>query len=399
MVKIVLKKGRDQSLKRLHPWVFSGAIARIEGDPYEGEFVCVCSISGDLLGYGHYQTGSIVVRMLSFDNSATVKSFWDNRIAAAYRMREIAGLTSDKSVNCYRLIHGEGDWLPGLVIDYYNGVAVVQAHSAGMYLSVDKIVAALEKLYKSSLKAVYCKSVSTAPRTNELNVKDGYIYGNSNEDHIITENGHLFRVDWEQGQKTGFFLDQRDNRQLVKRHSAGKRVLNLFSYTGGFSVYALSGGAQLVDSVDSSKSACLLAEENTKLNIFNNIITSDARHNVICSDAIYHLKGVSDNEYNMIIVDPPAFAKNRSALKNALRAYQRINSAAISRVAKEGIIFTFSCSQAVERDMFYETIFSAAAHTGRNVRIMERLTQPADHPVNIYHPEGEYLKGLMLYVE
>ncbi|HPB88754.1 MAG TPA: class I SAM-dependent rRNA methyltransferase [Bacteroidales bacterium] len=393
MTRIHLKKGREESLLRRHPWLFSGAISRIEGEPYEGDIVSIISQSGECLGYGHFQIGSIAVRVLSFDDAALSPDFWKERIGAAYRHRLSLSL---KNTNCYRLVHGEGDMLPGLVVDWYNGVAVVQAHSVGMFLSLDKISDALREVYGKELKAVYDKSSGTAPFNAGLDLNDGFLYRNKDfadeREGIVTENGHKFIVNWEEGQKTGFFLDQRENRSLVERYAAGRNVLNLFSYTGGFSIYALAGGAISVDSVDSSAKAVAMMERNVALNAFPN-------HHSFCEDAIDFVKNSPFGKYDMMIVDPPAFAKHRGAIRNALRGYQRLNAAAISKVAPGGIIFTFSCSQVVDSNSFALTIFSAAAETGRNVKILDRLNQPADHPVNIFHPEGEYLKGLILYVE
>ncbi len=393
MIKIHLKKGREESLLRRHPWLFSGAIARIEGEPYEGDIVAIVSHSGETLGYGHFQIGSIAVRVLSFDEAALSPLFWKERISAAYRQRVALSL---KNTNCYRLVHGEGDFLPGLIVDWYNGVAVVQAHSVGMFLSLEKISDALREVYGEQLKAVYDKSSGTAPFKAGLDLNDGYLYQDEDFagecEEIVMENGHKFAVNWEEGQKTGFFLDQRENRALVERYAAGRNVLNLFSYTGGFSIYALAGGALGVDSVESSAKAVAMMERNVALNSLSN-------HRSFCEDAIDFVKNAPQGKYDMIIVDPPAFAKHRGAMRNALRGYQRLNAAAISEIAPGGIIFTFSCSQVVDSNSFALTIFSAAAEAGRNVKILDRLNQPADHPVNIFHPEGEYLKGLVLYVE
>lgn len=393
MIRIHLKKGREESLLRRHPWLFSGAIARIEGEPYEGDIVAIVSHSGETLGYGHFQIGSIAVRVLSFDEAALSPLFWKERISAAYRQRVALAL---KNTNCYRLVHGEGDFLPGLIVDWYNGVAVVQAHSVGMFLSLEKICDALREIYGEQLRAVYDKSSGTAPFKAGLDLNDGYLYQDEDFagecEEIVMENGHKFAVNWEEGQKTGFFLDQRENRALVERYAAGRNVLNLFSYTGGFSIYALAGGALGVDSVESSAKAVAMMERNVALNSLSN-------HRSFCEDAIDFVKNAPQDKYDMIIVDPPAFAKHRGAIRNALRGYQRLNAAAISGIAPGGIIFTFSCSQVVDSNSFALTIFSAAAEAGRNVKILDRLNQPADHPVNIFHPEGEYLKGLVLYVE
>ncbi len=422
MTKIILKKGREDSLLRFHPWVFSGAIAQIVGEPAEGDIVGVFSQGGDFLAYGHYQIGSIAVRVLSFaGEDVLAPDFWRNMIARALRVRVAVGLACPVSsaaepvspvaepveatslvrepalTNCYRLIHGEGDGLPGLIIDYYDGVCVMQAHSVGMFRAKGAICEALKSVYGPSLKAVYDKSSGTAPFKAGLDLVDGYLYRSesfSDDEQIVLENGHKFFVNWTEGQKTGFFLDQRENRALVGKYSRGRNVLNLFCYTGGFSVYALGAGAVHVDSVDSSRKAIDMVERNMSLNGFE-----PSRHTGYCADAIEFLRNVPEDKYDLMIVDPPAFAKHRGALNNALRAYQRLNAAAISKVAPGGLVFTFSCSQVVDKEGFALAVFSAAAQTGRSVRILDRLNQPADHAVNIYHPEGEYLKGLLLYVE
>lgn len=447
MTKIILKKGREDSLLRYHPWVFSGAIAQIVGEPAEGDIVGVFSQSGEFLAYGHYQVGSIAVRVLSFAGEDVLSpDFWRNMIARALRVRVAAGLATsvpnptlptaehaqaalehiesipepvevpantelplrqaqrpeEKSqrsalTNCYRLIHGEGDGLPGLIIDYYDGVCVMQAHSVGMFRAKGAICEALKSVFGQSLKAVYDKSSGTAPFKAGLDLVDGYLYRSesfSDDEQVVLENGHRFFVNWTEGQKTGFFLDQRENRALVGKYSRGRNVLNLFCYTGGFSVYALGAGAVHVDSVDSSRKAVDMVERNMSLNGFE-----PSRHTGYCADAIEFLRNVPEDKYDLMIVDPPAFAKHRGALNNALRAYQRLNAAAISKVASGGLVFTFSCSQVVDKEAFALAVFSAAAQAGRSVRILDRLNQPADHAVNIYHPEGEYLKGLLLYVE
>ena len=416
MTKIILKKGREDSLLRFHPWVFSGAIAQIVGEPSEGDIVGVYSQAGSFLAYGHYQVGSIAVRVLSFaGEDVLAPDFWRNMIIRALRVRIAAGLatTAAESVeatepvarqshqpvrtNCYRLVHGEGDGLPGLIIDYYDGVCVMQAHSVGMFRAKGAICEALKSVYGPSLKAVYDKSSGTAPFKAGLDLVDGYLYRSdafSDDEQIVLENGHRFFVNWTEGQKTGFFLDQRENRALVGKYSKGRNVLNLFCYTGGFSVYALGNGAVHVDSVDSSRKAVDMVERNIALNGFD-----PSSHTGYCTDAIDFLRDVPEDKYDLMIVDPPAFAKHRGALNNALRAYQRLNAAAISKVAPGGLVFTFSCSQVVDKEAFALAVFSAAAQTGRSVRILDRLNQPADHAVNIYHPEGEYLKGLLIYVE
>ena len=408
MIKIILKKGREESLRRFHPWVFSGAIAEVQGNPAEGDMVAVHASDGSLLAYGHYQIGSIAVRVLSFDDSALHPDFWETMLSRALQMRISCGLhvTSGHSVtseliggqtNCYRLVHGEGDNLPGLIIDYYDGVCVMQAHSVGMFRAKKLISDALQKVYGSSLKAVYDKSSGTAPFKAGLELIDGYMYrseGFSDDEQTVLENGHKFIVNWTEGQKTGFFLDQRENRALVGSLAKGRNVLNLFCYTGGFSIYALANGALHVDSVDSSKKAMMMVDRNVALNGFDESV-----HTSLCCDAIDYLRDVPVGKYDLMIVDPPAFAKHRGSLKNALRAYQRLNAAAISKVAPGGFVFTYSCSQVVDKEAFALAVFSAAAQAGRSVRILDRLNQPCDHSVNIYHPEGEYLKGLLLYVE
>ena len=397
MIKVILRKGREESLKRFHPWVFSGAVAEIQGSPAEGDIVGVYSSDGSFLAAGHYQIGSIAVRILSFDENVNNPDFWKIMIERAFLVRVAAGLASPLSdgevggdTDCYRLVHGEGDNLPGLIVDYYNGVCVMQAHSAGMFRSRKQICDALVSLYGDGLKAVYDKSSGTVPFKAGLNPVDGYLYkkeGFDDAGFTVREHGHSFVVDWTEGQKTGFFLDQRENRALVEKFAKDRNVLNLFCYTGGFSIYALAGGAAHVDSVDS-------VDRNVAFNGF-----SPDSHTSLCCDAIDYLKSVPEGKYDLMIVDPPAFAKHRGALNNALRAYQRLNAAAISKVAPGGIVFTFSCSQVVDKEAFALAVFSAAAQCRRSVRILDRLNQPADHAVNIYHPEGEYLKGLLLYVE
>ena len=416
MIKIILKRGREESLLRFHPWVFSGAIADVQGCPAEGDIVAVHASNGDLLAYGHYQIGSIAVRVLSFDDAALRPDFWETMLSRALQVRISCGLHqvscdgldschceegrgSDVAIctNCYRLVHGEGDNLPGLIIDYYDGVCVMQAHSVGMFRAKKQISDALQKVYGESLKAVYDKSSGTAPFKAGLELIDGYMYRRedfSDDEQVVLENGHKFLVNWTEGQKTGFFLDQRDNRALVGSVARGRNVLNLFCYTGGFSIYALANGALHVDSVDSSRKAMMMVDRNVALNGFD-----ESKHTSLCCDAIDYLRDVPAGKYDLMIVDPPAFAKHRGALKNALRAYQRLNAAAISKVAPGGFVFTYSCSQVVDKEAFALAVFSAAAQAGRSVRILDRLNQPCDHSVNIYHPEGEYLKGLLLYVE
>ena len=498
MVKVYLKPGRDESLRRFHPWVFSGAVAQVQGSPAEGDIVGVYSAEGQYLASGHWQIGSIAVRILSFDADPTAPEFWEISIRRALAVREATGLYQVSGVSepvgelslktsgcagplpsddgplpltmprvarfseavadpadsetplttCFRLVHGEGDGLPGLIIDWYDGVCVMQAHSVGMFRAKAQICEALRAVFGERLKAVYDKSSGTAPFKAGLDLVDGYLWRAPDftaSETVVCENGRRFLVNWEEGQKTGFFLDQRDNRALVGKYAAGRRVLNLFCYTGGFSIYALTSGAVCVDSVDSSAKAMSLVERNIQLNSggaetavplqdratlgtvrggtaseaqrwgptkedvrqgelprseeraeFNG---GAAEFNNYCEDAIEFLRKTPEGKYDLIIVDPPAFAKHRGALKNALRAYQRLNAAAIAKVAPGGLVFTFSCSQVVDKITFANTVFSAAAQTGRGVRILDRLCQGADHPVSIYHPEGEYLKGLLLYVE
>uniref|UniRef100_UPI003FF0514B class I SAM-dependent rRNA methyltransferase n=1 Tax=Candidatus Cryptobacteroides bacterium TaxID=3085639 RepID=UPI003FF0514B len=397
MAKIILKKGREESLKRFHPWVFSGAIAQIVGDPAEGDVVEVYGQDGKFLAAGHYQIGSIAVRVLSFESGVINDDYWKSMLSRALAVRIATGLADSETTNCYRLVHGEGDNLPGLVIDWYDGVCVMQAHSAGMFRAKKQIAQALVEIYGDKLKAVYDKSYGTAPFKAGLDLVDGYLYkkdGFNDNEQVVVENGHKFIVNWTEGQKTGFFLDQRENRALVEKYAKGRNVLNLFCYTGGFSIYALGAGATHVDSVDSSAKAMALVDKNVEIGGFDK-----SRHTSLCVDALDYLRDVPEDKYDLMIVDPPAFAKHRGALNNALRAYQRLNAAAISKVAPGGFVFTFSCSQVVTKEAFALAVFSAAAQTGRKVRILDRLNQPSDHAVNIYHPEGEYLKGLLLYVE
>lgn len=395
MNRIFLKRGKEESLGRKHPWVFSGAIARMDGKPAEGDIVDVYSSEGEFLARGHYQIGSITVRVLTFSPEEITHEWWVKRMRAAYDVRCAAGLTENNATDCYRLVHGEGDNLPGLVIDIYGDTAVVQAHSVGMYVSRHEICSALRTVYGDRLRAVYDKSSQTLPYKAETGAVDGYLYGGGDgvTERVVTENGNRFYVDWGSGQKTGFFLDQRENRELVKRYSKGRTVLNTFSYTGGFSVYAMAGGADEVVSVDSSAIAVKLAERNVELNF-----GPEAKHEGVTADVFDYLKE-NGRRFDLIILDPPAFAKHHKVLGNATKGYTRLNARAISQIAPGGILFTFSCSQAVSRELFRTMVFTAAAIAGRNVRILHQLTQPADHPVNIYHPEGEYLKGLVLYVE
>lgn len=387
-----LKRGKDESLRRFHPWVFSGALTHMPADLEEGSVVRVLDHDGNPMGVGHFQIGSIAVRMLDFNDSKIDADFYAARLQQAWRMREALGLRRDDN-NAFRLVHGEGDFLPGLVVDIYDTTAVVQAHSPGMHFARHIIADALMQLPGAGIKAVYYKSETTLPYKARLDPQNDYIAGTPGGS-VAVENGLKFNIDWLRGQKTGFFVDQRDNRSLLQHYSRGRRVLNMFCYTGGFSVYAMRGGAELVHSVDSSAKAVTLTEANVELNF-----PGDNRHKAFATDAFKYLDAMERNAYDLIILDPPAFAKHRSALRNALRGYQRLNAAAFERIASGGILFTFSCSQAVTKEQFRLAVFSAAAQTGRRVRILHQLTQPADHPVNIYHPEGEYLKGLILYVE
>ena len=395
MIKVILKKGREDSVLRFHPWVFSGAIAEVQGHPDEGDVVAVHSSDGKFLAAGHWQIGSIAVRILSFNADALKQDFYKEMLSRAFAMRRSFGIETDspgRETNCYRLVHGEGDDLPGLVIDYYAGVAVVQFHSVGMYRNKDEICRALQEVMGDRLTAIYDKSESTLPYKAGLQPQNGYIWGQS-DNFTAMENGLRFNVDWIEGQKTGFFIDQRENRALLERYARGRDTLNMFCYTGGFSVYALRGGAERVHSVDSSAKAIELTNRNVALNF-----PGDTRHEAYAEDAFKFLQA-NREEYDLIILDPPAFAKHRDAVRNALKGYQRLNAKAIGQIRSGGLLFTFSCSQAVSREQFRLAVFSAAAETGREVRILHQLTQPADHPVNIYHPEGEYLKGLVLWVE
>ncbi|MCC8088351.1 MAG: class I SAM-dependent rRNA methyltransferase [Rikenellaceae bacterium] len=389
---IILKRGKEESLMRFHPWVFSGAIHSCDGDPQEGELVNVLDGSGNFIARGHFQNSSIAVRVLTFAEENIDGEWWRRKFMGAYGLRKAIGLTDNPNTACYRLIHGEGDGLPGLIVDIYNDTAVIQTHSAGMYANIRTISEGIVKLYDGKITAVYDKSTGTLPYKSGIQQADGYIFGSRQSD-IIVENGNKFTVNWEHGQKTGFFIDQRDNRELVGKYAAGRTVLNTFCYTGGFSVYALRGGASHVDSVDSSARAVELVDKNVKLNFGENV-----PHEAITADAFEFIKRM-DKGYDMIILDPPAFAKHHKVLGNALQGYKRLNTTAFTKINKGGILFTFSCSQAVSREQFRNTVFSAAVISGRKVRILHQLTQPADHPVNIYHPEGEYLKGLVLYVE
>lgn len=397
MTEIYLRRGKEESLRRYHPWVFSGAIERIDShgkELFEGDMVDVLTRNGEFIARGHWQVGSIAVRVLSFEREPIDDAWWRDRIAGAFSVRRTLGLVDNPLTTCYRLVHGEGDRLPGLVVDVYGSTAVVQCHSAGMYLSREAVARAIVDVMEGRITAVYDKSSQTVPYKANLNAEDGYIIGSNDEKNIVvSENGHRFAVNWEEGQKTGFFIDQRFNRELVGRYAAERTVLNTFCYTGGFSVYALAGGAKEVCSIDASERAVRLAEENVRLNFGDK-----AAHTAVTCDAVEYLKDIGD-KYDMIILDPPAFAKHHKVLGNALQGYKRLNARAMSQIRSGGILFTFSCSQAVTKEVFRTTVFTAAAIAGRKVRILHQLTQPADHPINIYHPEGEYLKGLVLEVE
>ena len=391
--KVYLKPGKEESLKRFHPWVFSGAIARVEGEPEEGEIVDVYTSKKEFIACGHFQIGSIAVRVLSFVQETIDHEFWVRKLAVAKDLRVALGLIGNPQNNTYRLVHGEGDNLPGLIIDVYNHTAVMQAHSAGMHGYRMEIADALSEVMGDVIENIYYKSETTLPfKADLLSTENGFIKGGSPE-NVAMENGLKFHVDWLKGQKTGFFVDQRENRHLLERYAKGRNVLNMFCYTGGFSFYAMRGGANLVHSVDSSAKAIDLTNENVELNF-----PGDARHKAYAEDAFKYLDRMGD-QYDLIILDPPAFAKHRDALRNALRGYTKLNAKAFEKIRPGGILFTFSCSQVVNKENFRNAVFTAAAQSGRSVRILHQLTQPGDHPVNIYHPEGEYLKGLVLYVE
>lgn len=393
MIKVILKKGKEASLERFHPWVFSGAVAKMTGEPEEGEVVEVYTASGEFIAIGHYQIGSIAVRVLSFEKCAIDKAFIVERLTAAYNMRKAMNLDFSERNNTFRLVHGEGDFLPGLIIDIYGSTAVMQAHSVGMHLMRNLIAESVIEVFDGKVNCVFYKSETTLPYKADTGAEDGYLIG---EDKVAlaTENGLKFLIDWEKGQKTGFFIDQRENRALVERYAHGRKVLNMFCYTGGFSCYAMRGGALSVHSVDSSAKAIALTDKNIENNF-----GADSRHSSFAVDAFKFLDDMKQGEYDLIILDPPAFAKHRGALHNALQGYKRLNAKAFEKIAKGGILFTFSCSQVVDKEQFRLAVFSAAAMSRRKVRILNFLTQGADHPINIYHPEGEYLKGLVLYVE
>lgn len=390
--QIYLKRGKDESLRRFHPWIFSGAIASIDNGVGEGDIVRVLTSEGEYIATGHYQIGSIAVRVLSFNDEKIDAGFWNRRLASALEMRRRIGIADNPTNNTYRLVHGEGDSLPGLVIDCYGKTAVMQAHSVGMHVCRNDIAAQLMQVMEGRIEHVFYKSETTLPFKAGLGQENGFLFGGC-DDNIAVENGLKFHVDWLRGQKTGFFVDQRENRSLLEHYAKNKTVLNMFCYTGGFSFYAMRGDAKLVHSVDSSAKAIELTNANVGLNF-----PGDSRHEAFCEDAFKFLDA-SDGKYDLIILDPPAFAKHRAALHNALKGYTRLNVKAFQRIKKGGILFTFSCSQVVTKDNFRNAVFTAAAQSGRNVRILHQLHQPADHPINIYHPEGEYLKGLVLYVE
>lgn len=390
--KIILKKGREHSMERFHPWIFSGGIQSKEGTLSDGCWVEVQSYKKKTLGFGHYQDGSISIRVLSFGDQAPAENFWREKFSKALQARKSAGLPSAQT-NAFRLVHGEGDGLPGLIIDFYDGVAVVQAHDAGMHLDRKDISQSLQHVLGTELKSIFYKSHGTLPGNMRDTHQDQYLHGMGAVPHVVVENGNKFMVDWEAGQKTGFFIDQRENRRLVGDFSKGKKVLNTFCYTGGFSVYALNAGAELVHSVDASEKAIDLTRKNLELNGFDSNI-----HQCFSQDTFDFLKEERE-DYDVIILDPPAFAKHRDARHQAVKGYQRLNTEAMKAIKPGGVIFTFSCSQVVDRQLFYNTIVSSAIHAGRQIKVLHHLSQPADHPVSIFHPEGEYLKGLVLYVE
>uniref|UniRef100_UPI004026747C class I SAM-dependent rRNA methyltransferase n=1 Tax=Prevotella sp. TaxID=59823 RepID=UPI004026747C len=390
--QIFLKRGKEESLKRFHPWIFSGAIHHMDEGIEEGETVRVITAAGEFIAVGHYQIGSIAVRVLSFEDIEINTDFWCERLQSALDVRIGVGIADSPTNNTYRLVHGEGDYLPGLVIDCYGSTAVMQAHSVGMHVCRNDICQALVQVMGDRIANVYYKSETTLPYKADLHQENGFLVG-GDASNVAMENGLKFHIDWLRGQKTGFFVDQRENRSLLEQYAKGKSVLNMFCYTGGFSVYAMRGDAKQVHSVDSSAKAIELTNDNVALNF-----PGDARHEAFCEDAFKYLDE-HDQQYDLIVLDPPAFAKHRAALRNALKGYTRLNVKGLQRIKKGGILFTFSCSQVVTKDNFRNAVFTAAAQVGRKVRILHQLHQPADHPINIYHPEGEYLKGLVLYVE
>lgn len=391
---VYLKKGKEESLNRFHPWIFSGAIHHMEEGIEEGDIVNVFTAMNDFIAVGHYQIGSIAVRVLSFSEEEINHSFWCSHLESALKMRQRIGIADNDNNNTYRLVHGEGDALPGLIIDCYGETMVMQAHSVGMHASRKAVCRALVEVMGNRMKHVYYKSETTLPFKAELEQENDFIHGGTDND-IAVENGLKFHVDWLHGQKTGFFIDQRENRSLLEHYAKDKSVLNMFCYTGGFSVYAMRGQAKMVHSVDSSAKAIELTNRNIDLNF-----PGDKRHEAFCEDAFKYLDNTDNaNKYDLIVLDPPAFAKHRKALHNALKGYTRLNVKGLQRIKQGGILFTFSCSQIVSKENFRNAVFTAAAQAGRKVRILHQLHQPADHPINIYHPEGEYLKGLVLYVE
>lgn len=391
--KIQLKPGKEDSMKRFHPWIFSGAIARFENQPEEGDIVEVVDSKGNFLAIGHYQIGSIAVRILTFEQEEINADFWKKRLQVAFELRKSLGLVDGDRNNTYRLVHGEGDYLPGLIVDVYAHTAVMQAHAPGMHYVREELAKALVEVAGAEIKNVYYKSETTLPYKADLGAENGYLIGGYDNTDIAIENGLKYHVDWLRGQKTGFFVDQRENRTLLERYSKGRSVLNMFCYTGGFSFYAMRGDAKLVHSVDSSAKAIDLTNKNVELNF-----PGDKRHEAFAEDAFKYLDRMGD-QYDLIILDPPAFAKHKNVLRNALQGYRKLNAKAFEKIKPGGILFTFSCSQVVSKENFRLAVFSAAAQSGRRVRIIHQMTQPADHPINIYHPEGEYLKGLVLYVE
>ncbi len=392
--KIFLKPKKEDSLLRFHPWVFSGAIQRVTGNPKEGDVVDVYSSGNEYLATGHYQVGSIAVRVLSFEGEHPDQAFWEKRISEAFLLRKRLGLVDNTFNNTYRLVHGEGDCLPGLVVDVYGPTAVLQAHSVGMHMVRMELAQAIVKVMEGRVENVYYKSETTLPFKANVDSENGYLIGECDDQCLAMEYGLKFHVDWLRGQKTGFFVDQRENRSLLEKYAKDRNVLNMFCYTGGFSFYAMRGGARLVHSVDSSAKAIDLTNKNVELNF-----PGDPRHEAFATDAFKFLDDMEKDKYDLIVLDPPAFAKHREVLRNALQGYKKLNAKAFEKIKKGGVLFTFSCSQAVNKEQFRLAVFSAAAISGRNVRILHQLTQPADHPINIYHPEGEYLKGLVLYVE
>lgn len=389
---VILRRGKEESLKRFHPWIFSGAVMNLEGNPEEGDVVAVLDSQHNFLCQGHWQVGSIAVRVLTFEQEPIDDAFWQKRLGEALGVRQAIGLADSEAGDTYRLVHGEGDLLPGLVIDVYGKTAVMQAHSVGMHVSREQIAVALKQVMGERLDSIYYKSETTLPIKAAIDGGNGFLLGESHTD-VAVENGLRFHIDWLKGQKTGFFVDQRENRSLLERYSHGRSVLNMFCYTGGFSVYALRGGAKLVHSVDSSSKAVELVRANVELNF-----PTDPRHEAFAEDAFRFLDDMTV-PYDLVVLDPPAFAKHRDAVKNALRGYTKLNARAMEKIAPGGILFTFSCSQAVSKEQFRTAVFTAATLAHRQVRILHQLHQPADHPVSIYHPEGEYLKGLVLYVE